>query len=272
MNEHISHTTLNELIAEGRRPLFVAGLVVGVGALLWLAFGATLLGGRAWWPFDPGALVRRLRFDAMRPHLSESQLTVWWVLAATGVVAGFGATWLVRRREHVLSHLEVLAQLRRVEHRAAVARADALWADFETAEYESDDARQPELLEQYAEAASHVDLTTDVRSNRVARCRALARSLTESEPQRALGLLQLATRLSRTGNGRAPALPRVLAADALAFLAGALATLLAIPAASLAVLLAIGFVVFVVKAVIAILQLIFAICVAIAIIGAIASK
>lgn len=271
MNLQTPDTSVAQLVAEGRRPLFLAGLLAGLVALGWFAIGPRLLGGAFWWPFNPAELVKHLDFETVRPRLAESQATAWWLGSLALALGGFIATWLIGRRQHVLSHLELLQQLRRVEHHAAVAHTDALWSAFEAAEYESDDSQQLALLEQYAEAAAEADLTADIRANRVAHCRQLARELTDGEPQRALSLLQLATRLDRAGTGHAPALPRVLAADALAYLAGAAATLLTIPAASLAVLLAVGVIVFVVKAVIAILQLIFAICVTIAIIGAIAS-
>jgi hypothetical protein len=266
------HVSLTQLITDGRRPLFVAGLLAGLGVLAWLAISPRLLGGALWWPFDPRDLVQHLEFDAIRLRLTEAQLTSWWLGALAIALGGFVVTWLTRRRQHVLSHLELLQQLRRVEHHTAVAHTDALWAAFEAAQYDADDAHQLALLEQYAEAAAHADLTSHIRANRVAHCRDLARELTDREPQRALRLLQLAARLDRTGTGHAPALPRVLAADAIAFLAGAAATLTTLPAATLAVLLVVGVIVFVFKAVITILQLIFAIFVVAAILGAIASK
>lgn len=254
------------LESDGFWLLFKCGLAAGGLLGTWFVLAPAWLGSGAWWPVDVHELLANFKFEAGAIGIIDDKArALYWIVAGIVGIGGFTACWKALRSDEVRLQLRILLQERRVEHGEHAAQADALWQAFEEVEMEDDPARELALLEEYSEVAAMASLTDDVREDRVARCLQVAKGLEVERPQLALRVLQLAAKLRRTGKARRPSIVPILARDFGGYVLGAGALLVGVPLASLAVLTVVALVMWAVQMIIAVLILI-------AVIGALASR
>lgn len=176
------------------------GAIVGVLVSLWMILLPAALGDGFWFWFRLEDLIVDSKING-RPLPGFAGVGIlWWLGVVALPPAGFALCWKVLRARQVGLDQELALARRRAERKAAMEASESLWAAVEAAERAGDPAGQVTALDAWIEHAHEVELTADLRADRIERLRQMARATADADA--AVRLLEHARALSeRRGGG-----------------------------------------------------------------------
>lgn len=187
------------------------GALAGVLTSLWMVIFPAVVGEGFWFWFEWTALL--LDFDLKAralPPLAGYGIG-WWLGVVALPPAGFALGWKALRARDVGLERELALARRRADHKAALEASEALWQAVEDAERADDPAARLAAIDAWMGHALEVELTAELRADRVERLRRMAREA--ADPDVAVRLLEQAQALSQTREGRSLTLWAALAPD-----------------------------------------------------------